>query len=72
MPFNFMAVVGSTSIVGSRPCSQILLGWKRIVVANTLAYCERKIVTAVKCFIVQTTDACTIKLFTDVIVSPLQ
>jgi hypothetical protein len=46
--------------------ANIKLGWKSFTVTNTLAYFITELVTAVKYFIVQTSVACTVKLFTAV------
>ncbi len=47
--------------------TNIRLGWKSMQVANTLAYYDTAIITAVKSFIVQASEVGTIKLFTAVI-----
>jgi hypothetical protein len=45
------------------------LKWKSMQVANTLAYYDTAIITVVKSFIVQAPGACTINLFTSIIVA---
>ncbi len=47
------------------------LYWKRLRVTNTLAYYGVVLVTAIKRFVIQVPGACTIKLFTAVIVAVL-
>ncbi len=47
------------------------LYWKRLRVTNTLAYYGVELVTAIKSFVIQAPGACTIKLFTAVIVAVL-
>jgi hypothetical protein len=53
LPLNWSPVRDST-LIGSSLTTNVRLGWKRMSVANTLAYYATAIIAVVKSFMVQT------------------